>query len=193
MDRKEAYKELYNKRFQEIKDSIIFPNFPVEGVNFIDIFPLINNTCFEDVRDVLCPVDEDIIIFPEARGFLFADAMDPSRAVFLRKKGKLPGDLIEITYKKEYGEDKLYLQKQALLNLAKQTGKSEVSVCVFDDVAATCGTADAIISTLDGLELDGIKFKVTSAKFYIMIKELNGFDLLRKKHPSLVVEALYEY
>lgn len=192
---KAEYKKLYQQRFDEAVKECITKDFPVKGVDFIDIFPLLNNTAFEDVRDILCPIEEDIVILPESRGFIFAGPLGVYKSVFLRKKGKLPGELIEIPYKKEYGVDILYLQKDALLRIAQfQPKGSTIKVCVFDDVLATGGTAKAIIDAINNLELDGYIFKVTTAKFYIEIAGLGGRQLIEEDlFNDVKVESLYEY
>ena len=186
--------ELKNKEVCDfINANCIYPDFPCKGVNFIDIFPLLQNESLEDFKDLL--IVEPIVLVPESRGFLFYKSLGPSRVLPLRKQGKLPGELIEITYHKEYGDDKLFFQKSLLKSLCKNwTDKGiKIPVCVFDDVLATGGTALSIINTINNLNLDGYTFEVTSAKFYISIKNLKGTELLNSEFPKLNVESLYVY
>lgn len=82
----------------------IVKDFPVKGVNFIDINGLLNNpTCFQAVVDKFCmliakelPADtlrKAAIITPQARGFLFGAPVAYKLGlplILVRKKGKIP-------------------------------------------------------------------------------------------------------
>ena len=97
-----------------------YPGFPIEGVNFVDIMPLIQNKeVFRNViRDLgkLCVSPN--IVAPEARGFLFAAPMllecsHVENIIPFRKKGKLPfneGDLVGLDITKEYGKDQIFFR-----------------------------------------------------------------------------------
>src|SRR6185295_9167078 len=84
------------------------------------------------------PLEADIILGAEARGFIFGGALaDRLRCGFVpaRKPGKLPWETVEATYELEYGTDSLQVHADAL-------GKGS-RVIVHDDVLATGGTAKA--------------------------------------------------
>lgn len=130
-------------------------NFPVEGVEFIDITPLIlqkevlreiEERFYEELKDK----EIDYLILPEARGFLFgtavADKLDVG-VVPVRKKGKLPPDFVEVTfeYTKEYGKDVFELPK--LVN-DSYSGKN---FYIIDDIYATGNTMKAIIKAVEEL------------------------------------------
>ena len=96
-------------------------NYPIEGVEFIDIMPLIiDKNSLKEIIDLFTNEiknkNVDYIIAPEARGFLLgvaiADRLNIA-CIPVRKKGKLPPTTVEaeIRYKKEYGEDILELPK----------------------------------------------------------------------------------
>lgn len=91
-------------------------NFPVEGIEFIDINPLImdKNTFNEIINLFAEKISEknvDYIISPEARGFLFGCPVANKLNVGfipVRKKGKLAPTTVEtqFEYEKEYGKDR---------------------------------------------------------------------------------------
>lgn len=56
----------------------------------------------------------------------------------IRKAGKLPGDVIQVSSTKEYGQDVLQMQKNAL--------KPGARVLIVDDLLATGGTARSAIT-----------------------------------------------
>ena len=61
----------------------------------------------------------DYIVGIESRGFLIGGALasrDITGFVPIRKKGKLPGDVIGVNYSLEYGEDRLEIATGILKN-----------------------------------------------------------------------------
>lgn len=118
-----------------LKDYIdIIEDFPTEGISFKDITKLAaNNEAFdytiEELKKELEKEEIEYIIGPEARGFLFGSAVAYAMGVGfipVRKEGKLPGEVISYTYKKEYGEDRLEIKKNAFKEGAK--------VAIVDDL-----------------------------------------------------------
>ena len=114
------------------------PNFPIDGVTFKDIQPLLSSpkafrhairemfSKFETIMDYWVGID--------SRGFIFASGLSQfsnKGLKLLRKKGKLPPPTVAKTYELEYGSDTLEIQPG--------TGK----VVIVDDVYATGGTMDA--------------------------------------------------
>ena len=132
-------------------------NYPIEGVEFIDIMPLIiDKNSLKEIIDLFTNEiknkNVDYIIAPEARGFLLgvaiADRLNIG-CIPVRKKGKLPPSTVEteIRYKKEYGEDILELPK-----LVNTTYKNK-NFYIVDDIYATGNTIEKIkekIQTLGG-------------------------------------------
>ena len=130
-------------------------NYPVEGVEFIDIMPLIiDKNSLKEIIDLF--IDEiknknvDYIIAPEARGFLLGTAIADRLnigCVPVRKKGKLPPSTVEteIRYKKEYGEDVLELPK--LVN----TTYNNKNFYIVDDIYATGNTIEKIKEIIQAL------------------------------------------
>jgi adenine phosphoribosyltransferase len=113
------------------------PDFPIEGVNFKDISPLLADqqtflSCIVDMgKRVRLP---DYWIGIDSRGYIFASALAVyfgGGVICARKEGKTPGDKLSETYNLEYGTATLELQ----------SGRGEV--VIVDDVLATGGTLQA--------------------------------------------------
>ena len=152
-------------------------DFPVKGVEFIDINPLIHQ------KDVLKEITNlfvkekknkniDYIVAPEARGFLFGSIIANELNVGLipvRKKGKLAPSTIEcqFDYVKEYGKDTLELPK--LVN-DNYNGKK---FYLIDDIYATGNTMRVIKEAIE--KLGG---KVIGEGVVLNITELNDNDKL---------------
>ena len=89
------------------------------------------------------------IVGLDARGFPMAGALSASTGIpfsMARKKGKLPGETIFTEYELEYGTDELHLQKGAIEKGDK--------VLILDDVIATGGTLEAVITLTDRFQAD---------------------------------------
>ena len=115
------------------------PNFPIAGIDFYDITPLLRSHINEVVDAMLAalPVglmDEvDCLGAVEARGFVFASLLAGRLGkgmILLRKPGKLPPPVANKAYALEYGEDMLEMQN----NLPPER------VLLVDDILATGGT-----------------------------------------------------
>ncbi len=130
-------------------------NYPIEGIEFIDITPLILqketlNEIIERFVEELKGKKIDYIVAPEARGFLFGTAVANALKIGcipVRKKGKLPPTTVEIQfeYEKEYGKDILELPK-----LVNQDYKNK-KFYIIDDIYATGNTMKAIKETIEKL------------------------------------------
>ena len=148
-------------------------NFPIEGIEFIDINPLIiqKDTFKEIIEQFVSEIKDkkiDYIISPEARGFIFGCPVANKLQIGfipIRKKGKLPPTTVETNfeYEKEYGKDILELPK--LVNNETYANKN---FYIIDDIYATGNTARAIKETIE--KLGG---NVEGIGVVINIKELN--------------------
>ncbi|MCK4258516.1 MAG: adenine phosphoribosyltransferase [Halanaerobiales bacterium] len=128
------------------------PNFPKEGILFKDITPIFKNpTAFQDLIDEFYfqvkDLDFDYIAGVEARGFLvgapLALKMDKG-FVPIRKKGKLPGDVVSAEYDLEYGSATLEMHSDAFEPGSK--------ILIIDDLLATGGTISACIEMVEKLK-----------------------------------------
>jgi len=112
------------------------PNFPIPGVSFKDISPLLKSSQFPYIvkRMKNLVTQPDYWIGIDSRGFIFASALSmiDGGLIMCRKKGKLPPPVVSETYSLEYGEDTLEIQPG--------TG----NVIIVDDVYATGGTMNAV-------------------------------------------------
>ena len=160
------------------------PDFPKPGIVFKDLMPLVADpTYFRETIDRLeqlaRPLEPDIILGAEARGFIFGGALaDRLHCGFVpaRKPGKLPWDTVEATYELEYGMDSLQVHADAI-------GKG-ARVIVHDDVLATGGTAKAKIELVE--KLGGT---VVGLLFVVELTFLNA----REKLAGYEVNALISY
>lgn len=147
-------------------------DFPVKGIEFIDINPLIlQKETLKEITDKF--VEElkdkniDYIVAPEARGFLFGSSVAYKLNIGLlpvRKKGKLPPTTVEkqFDYVKEYGKDTLELPC-----LVDEEYK-EKNFYIIDDIYATGNTMKAIKEAI--VDLGG---KVVGEGVVMNIVELN--------------------
>ena len=116
------------------------PDFPIDGVNFKDISPLLADQ--ETFRYALVDMGSrvrlpDYWVGIDSRGFIFASALAVyfgGGVVLARKEGKTPGDKVSVSYDLEYGNATLEMQK---------VGMGGGEVVIVDDVLATGGTLKA--------------------------------------------------
>lgn len=130
-------------------------NYPIEGIEFIDITPLtLQKETFKEIInkfvDEIKDKDVDYIVSPEARGFVFGTAVAyelNKGFIPVRKKGKLPPNVVEteFEYEKEYGKDKLELPK--LINEKYENKK----FYIIDDIYATGNTINGIKDVIQNL------------------------------------------
>ena len=171
-----------------------YPNFPIHGVNFVDIIPFLQDKgVFKDlIDDIGAACDSPNIVAPEARGFLFTAPLlyngMAENVIPVRKKGKLPfseGDLVAVDIVKEYGKDQVFYR---LSDLA--AGKPEgdiIPLTLFDDILATGGTARGIAESLNRqkVTVDGKEYqlKITDFVFLVEIDDLPGRSIIESIAP----------
>ncbi|UKZ75538.1 hypothetical protein TrVFT333_003225 [Trichoderma virens FT-333] len=154
-----------------------FPDFPIPGIDFVDIMPLFANpeahatllSALElQISQSFGATKPDVIVGLDARGFLFGPGLAlrlgiPFAAV--RKQGKLPGPCVTAEYVKEYGKDLFQMQQDAIREGQK--------VLVVDDIIATGGSAAAAADLVHQL-----KGQVIGYLFILEIPGLNGREKL---------------
>ena len=119
------------------------PDFPKKGINFRDVTTLFGNPeCLQIMEDELYDIYKNCgitkIIGIESRGFVMASALAVklhAGVVLCRKPGKLPGDTIQESFSKEYGEDTIEIHNDSI-------SENDV-VLLHDDLLATGGTMKA--------------------------------------------------
>jgi len=158
-----------------------YPDFPIKGVNFVDIIPLLQDKeLFRQLTmDLAALCSAPNVAAPEARGFLFATPMlyakdvNVQNIIPLRKKGKLPfseGDLIQVEIMKEYGPDHVYFRRSDLA--AGVVNGDTVEITFFDDILATGGTARGLATGLNAqtVTIDGKDYKVKVKDFVFLVE-----------------------
>ena len=158
-----------------LKDSIrVVEGFPKEGISFKDITTLIG-----DGEALKCSIDKivehlkdknvDLIVGPEARGFIFGVPVAYALGVGfvpVRKPGKLPCETVSFDYGLEYGNDTLEIHKDAI--------KKGQRVAIVDDLLATGGTIEAVAKLVETVGAE-----VVALDFAIELTGLNGRDKLQ--------------
>lgn len=148
-------------------------DFPKPGILFYDVSTLLAHgeawhECIDQLVTQLSPVKPDILIGIESRGFLIAAPLAyilGTGFVMVRKRGKLPGDVIRHSYDLEYGTDTVEIQADAV--------KPGQRVVVLDDLLATGGTMAAAVALLRKVQAD-----VVGAACIIELTFLGGRDKL---------------
>ena len=148
-------------------------NFPKEGINFKDITTLMQDgETFKYTIDAfineLKDKNVDVILGPEARGFIFGVPVAYALGVGfvpVRKKGKLPAETVSVEYSLEYGVDVLEIHKDAI--------KKGQKVAIVDDLLATGGTVEAVAKLVEKVGAE-----VVALDFAIELTELKGRDKL---------------
>ena len=134
------------------------PDFPVEGILFRDITPLLATPdafkhAVDSLTDRLGGDQVDVVLGIESRGFLFAAPVAYRLGAALvpaRKEGRLPYRTTKVTYTLEYGQDSLEMHTDALSGGHR--------VLIVDDLLATGGTMAAAVRLVEqaGGEVAGI-------------------------------------
>jgi len=147
------------------------PNYPKKGIMFRDITTLIKDPVgFRLVIDTMtqryvhADFDFDTIVGIESRGFIIGAALAYTLGkgfIPIRKKGKLPAEVVSQEYALEYGTDQIEIHKDAL--------KKGERVLLVDDLLATGGTALAAAALIE--KLGGI---VAEMAFVVDLPDVGG-------------------
>lgn len=156
-------KETLKKNLREI------PDFPIPGILFYDVTTLFKNAeCLQGMIDELYEMYKDKgitkVVGIESRGFILGGALAARLGagfIMARKPGKLPAEVLEETYAKEYGTDTIQIHKDAI-------NENDI-VLLHDDLLATGGTMAAACRLMG-------KFRVKKSyvNFVVELKNLNG-------------------
>ncbi len=171
--------ENLKKYISEISD------FPKKGIVFKDLNPIykepkIWNELMIPLQNLISSTKPDFIAGIESRGFISASALAYKLGVGfipIRKPNKLPGKVIGVDYKLEYGEDRLEIQQNSI--------KKDSKIIVIDDLLATGGTAGAAGNLI--IKAGGI---LIGYAFLIELTELKGRENL---DTNLFVESIIKY
>jgi adenine phosphoribosyltransferase len=154
------------------------PDFPKKGILFRDV-----TTLLQDPKAFRLAIDEmkkrclekhvNVIVGIESRGFIFGSIVAHELGVGfvpIRKKGKLPREVVSEEYDLEYGKDSIEMHKDAIVK-----GQS---VMIIDDLLATGGTAAAAARLIEsvGGRVVGLGFLMELATLKGREK-LSGYDV----------------
>jgi len=164
------------------------PNYPKKGIMFRDITTLIKDPVgFRLVIDTLTQrylhtdFVFDTIVGIESRGFIIGSALAYTLGkgfIPIRKKGKLPAEVVFQEYELEYGTDRIEIHKDAL--------KKGERVLLIDDLLATGGTALAAAALIEKLGA-----KVVEMAFIVDLPDVGGRKKLEQE--GYAVFALTEF
>lgn len=163
------------------------PDFPVPGVIFRDITPLLASpsglvdmveALAESVGEELGRID--IVAGVEARGFIVGAPLAMRLGagfIPIRKAGKLPGETISANYSLEYAD--------AAIEMHADTVPDDARVLVIDDVLATGGTAVAACQLIESTG----RAEVVGVRFLLEIASLAGRDALAGRDVVSIIEV----
>ncbi|KAL7669625.1 hypothetical protein ACOME3_010272 [Neoechinorhynchus agilis] len=159
---KEVETPVVDERLSKIKGMLRrFSDFPRPGVDFVDIFPVFEcpvlfqellDLCKEHIFQELDLAKIDYVVGVELRGCLFGVPLAlqlQKPFVPVRKKGKLPGEVINECYETEYSADTMEMQVQSM--------KPGSKVIIVDDMLATGGTMKTCLSLVGKLKCEVIE------------------------------------
>lgn len=137
---------------KKLEDYVVsIPDFPEEGIIFRDITTVIQDPeglrmAIDTMSEFLDGLDFDVVVGPEARGFIFGMPIAYKFGkgfVTIRKKGKLPRATVSQEYDLEYGTAEVEIHKDAI--------RPGQKVVIVDDLLATGGTMEANIKLVERL------------------------------------------
>jgi len=161
------------------------PDFPQKGIQFKDVTTLFKNAeAFSLLSDEVYNLYKDKgvtkVVGIESRGFIMGPILANRLGVGfvpVRKPGKLPCEVYEETYEKEYGFDSIQIHKDAL---------SENDIVVLhDDLLATGGTMLAACRLMKHFNM-----KKIYVNFLIELEDLNARKLFDE---NIEISSLIKY
>jgi adenine phosphoribosyltransferase len=149
------------------------PDFPIPGILFRDIMPLLGDKAgFKSMVDLFVDKYRDLkidyVVGIEARGYMLGSAVAYALGagfVPVRKPGKLPSNKYTEEYELEYGTNTLEIHDDAV----PKGGR----VLVIDDLLATGGTMAATLRLLSRLGAN-----IVGVGVLIELADLNGREAL---------------
>lgn len=153
----------------------VIDGFPKKGISFKDVTTILKDSdsfkySVDKIAEHLKNKNIDIVVGPEARGFLFGAPVAYAIGagfVPIRKSGKLPCETVRVSYDLEYGKDELEMHKDAIVPGQK--------IALVDDLLATGGTMSSVAKLVR--KLGG---EIVSADFVIELTDLKGREKLKQ-------------
>lgn len=171
---------------EELKKTVRnIPDFPIKGIQFKDVTPLFQEperllSVSKNISKIYETKGITKVVGIESRGFILGPivAVDLKAGfVPIRKPGKLPANVIEESYDKEYGTDTIQIHTDSL-------NKNDV-VLLHDDLLATGGTMAAAYRLIKKMGV-----KKVYINFIIELEDLNGRNLFPK---DIEITSLMKY
>jgi len=167
------------KEIREVSD------YPKKGISFKDITTLFKNKeAMKYVTDVISDNFQGKgitkVVGLEARGFILGGAVAnrlDAGFVPIRKKGKLPCQIITETYDLEYGTDRVEMHIDAL--------SEDDIVLIHDDLLATGGTAVAALKLAQQCGVKKVYFSFICDLEFI---QTPNKDLLKEYETQVLVK-----
>jgi len=159
-----------------VRDAMpVYKDWPKEGINYLNTVdicrdPIAFRASTDFFFDVAASRDVDYVFAADARGFLWGSVVAYRLGLplhVIRKKGKMPGELLSREYQLEYGTDILEIKKVDL---------KQHNVIIIDDVLATGGTAIAMCELVHEL---GIPYQLMTLAAVVDITFLPGRQKLQ--------------
>ena len=171
-------KEIHKKIKEKIRS---IPDYPKQGILFRDITTLLKQP--EGVYDTVEIALEKLegikfnkVAGIDSRGFIFGAAISYAQKkgfVPIRKKNKLPGQVISEVYDLEYGTDELEIHVDAI--------DENDQILLVDDLIATGGTAIAAVNLIKRL-----KGNVAACCFVVGLPDLGGILKLKQNGVDVI-------
>lgn len=171
---------------EEVKTYIRnIPDFPNKGIQFKDLTTVfIRPECLNWLKSKMVAkyMNKGVtkVVGIESRGFILAPMLAEAIGagfVPIRKPGKLPAEVLEAKYEKEYGVDVIQIHKDALC-------PNDV-VVIHDDLLATGGTMEAAVQLVKQFCV-----KEIYVDFVVELDALNGRKVFDK---NVRVESLIHF
>ena len=168
---------------EQLKSSLrTIPDFPIPGIQFIDVTTLFKDPeCLQVLADMMYETYKDKgitkVVGIESRGFIMGPILATrlnAGFVPIRKPGKLPAEVIEECYNKEYGTDCVQIHKDAI-------DENDI-ILLHDDLLATGGTMKAACNLVKRLNP-----KKVYVNFIVELAALNGREIFDK---DITVESI---
>jgi len=137
--------------------------------------------CLDDFVKHYKPMDIDLIVGIDSRGFIFASALAyllGKGFVPVRKKGKLPAETLSETYALEYGTDTLEIHRDAITAGQK--------IVIVDDLIATGGTAIAAINLVRRLGGHVVEFAAV-----VDLPDIGGSEKIRQENVPVYAQTVF--
>lgn len=169
-----------------VKDYVTtIPDFPEPGIMFRDITSVLQDAegftlAIDELQKCLAGLEFDAIAGTESRGFIFGTPLAYNLHkpfLLIRKKGKLPREVVRQEYELEYGTATIEMHKDAL--------KPGQRIVLVDDLIATGGTLAAAAKLIESLG-----GKVVKVLVLMELAGLKGREALKDYDVASV--AVYE-